>query len=152
MFGRSQGFTLFEMLIVLTLVGIVSALSLPRIFDAVHKADVRSARVAFGNLAVKARAAAVHRGCTATLHFTTGSAGVVWVTVCKIGQAGTDTLGGVERLATRFGVSIASTSSTLQYTPRGVSVGYLALTARFTSSSGGYQDSTVINQLGKVVR
>ena len=149
---RQRGFTLIETLIVLIFVGALAAFSLPRIASLGVKINVRSARVAFGNLAVKARAAAGQRGCKATLNFTTGSAGVVWVTVCKIGQSGTDTLGRVEPLAARFGVSIGSTSSSLAYTPRGISVGYQSLTATFTSGSGGYTDSTVINQLGKVVR
>jgi prepilin-type N-terminal cleavage/methylation domain-containing protein len=151
-FMRHSGFTLTEMMIVLVVVGVATAFGMPKISNLVYKTNARGARVAFANLAVKARSAAVQRGCTATLSFTTGAAGRVWVTVCKVGATGTDTLGGVEPLATRFGVSLSSTGSAVQYSPRGISMGYQALTMVFTATGGQNKDSTMLNQFGKVVR
>jgi prepilin-type N-terminal cleavage/methylation domain-containing protein len=153
-FTNRSGFTFLELLIVLTIMGVMTAMSLPKIFNVIHQTSARSARVGFGTLVVTARSVAVQRGCTATLHFTTGSAGLVWVTACKsASQSGIDTVGVVDQLATRFGVSIASSSSSLQFDSRGISIGYQPLTVVFTATSGGgtYKDSTVINQLGKVV-
>jgi prepilin-type N-terminal cleavage/methylation domain-containing protein len=148
------GVTFLELVIVLTIMGVISAMTLPKIFNVIYQTNARSARVAFGTLVVTARSVAVQRGCTATLHFTTGSAGTVWVTACKSGgQSGVDTVGGVDKLSARFGVAISSSGSSLQFDPRGISIGYLPLTVVFTSAVGGgtYKDSTVINQLGKVV-
>ena len=150
-----SGVTFLELLIVLTIMGVMTAMSLPKIFNVLHQTSARSARVGFGTLVSTARSVAVQRACTATLHFTTGSAGLVWVTACKGGGlTGTDTVGVVDKLAVRFGVSIASSSSSLQFDSRGISIGYQPHVVVFTSTSGGgaYKDSTVINQLGNVVR
>jgi prepilin-type N-terminal cleavage/methylation domain-containing protein len=152
--SRAAGFTLIEALIVMVVVGMITAFTLPRIRSALYATNARSARVAFGTLAAKARSAARQRGCTATLNVTGGATGRVWVTVCKVSSAGTDTLGVIDPLAQRFNISISATSGALQFDPRGLSVGYLPLTVRFTSTAGGstVTDSAMINQLGKVTR
>ncbi|HVH67645.1 MAG TPA: GspH/FimT family pseudopilin [Gemmatimonadales bacterium] len=150
---RRTGFTILQLMITTMIVGLVTTLTLPRLIDAVYKTNVRSARVAFANLVARARTVAVQRGCVATLRVTTGPAGAVWVTACNINQAGTDTVGRVEPLATRFGVSLSATITSLQFQPHGLSVGYQPMTVVFTSIASGvpYTDSTVINELGKVV-
>ena len=142
---------MMEMIIVLVIMGLVIAMTLPKIHGVLQKTNVRSARIAFGALASKARAVAVQRGCTATLNFTTGSAGNVWVTACKVTGSGTDTVGTVNPLATRFGTSISSSSSAVQYDPRGISVGNTSYTVVFTASTGD-KDSAMINPLGRVTR
>jgi prepilin-type N-terminal cleavage/methylation domain-containing protein len=148
-----SGFTLVEVIIVLFVVGLVATIGLPKVSTMRDRANVRGARAGFGNLAVKARGAAVQRGCTASLNFTTGTTGRVWVTVCRLGAAGTDTVGTVEPLASRFGVSMSSSSaSPVQFNPRGMSIGFQATKVVFTSTTGGYKDSTMLNQVGKVVR
>lgn len=147
---RQSGFTLVEYLIVMILAGILTSLGMPHIHDAIQKTGVRSARVAVGTLAAKARAVAVQRGCRSVLHFTDGPDGQVWVTTCKITGAGLDTLGGVERVASRFSVVMTCSRDSLQYGPRGLSVDYLGATVWM--AWGGARDSVMINPLGKVVR
>jgi hypothetical protein len=63
-----------------------------------------------------------------------------------------DTVGQVERLAARYGVSISSSQSAVQFDGRGLSVGYQSATVVFTASTGGSKDSSMINKLGKLVR
>src|SRR2546425_12130887 len=72
---RTRGFTFIEVLIVMVLIGIIAALGIPRIRDAIQKNNVRSARAAIGTLVAKARGAAVQRGCKSAIHFTAGEAG-----------------------------------------------------------------------------
>src|SRR3989442_16025053 len=72
---RTRGFTFIEVLIVMVLIGIIAALGIPRIRDAIQKNNVRSARAAIGTLVAKARGAAVQRGCKSAIHFTAGAAG-----------------------------------------------------------------------------
>src|SRR3989442_10870426 len=77
---RTRGFTFIEVLIVMVLIGIIAALGIPRIRDAIQKNNVRSARAAIGTLVAKARGAAVQRGCKSAIHFTAGAAGENWGT------------------------------------------------------------------------
>src|SRR3989442_15182596 len=77
---RTRGFTFIEVLIVMVLIGIIAALGIPRIRDAIQKNNVRSARAAIGTLVAKARGAAVQRGCKSAIHFTAGGAGEKSVT------------------------------------------------------------------------
>src|SRR2546430_14002130 len=100
---RTRGFTFIEVLIVMVLIGIIAALGIPRIRDAIQKNNVRGARAALGTLVAKARGAAVQRGCKSAIHFTAGAAGGGGVTACKGGHpppAGTP--GGRRPLAARY--------------------------------------------------
>src|SRR6266545_1768523 len=62
---RHRGFTFVEILIVMVLIGIIAAMGIPRIRDAVRKTNVRASRAAVGTIVAKARAAAVQPRCTA---------------------------------------------------------------------------------------
>jgi prepilin-type N-terminal cleavage/methylation domain-containing protein len=148
-----RGFTIIEMLIVLALFGLIGALAFPRLRDAFEKSNVRSARVAAGTLAAKARAAAVARGCRSALHFGPLDGGEVWVTVCKVNTTvGVDTLGGVEHLASRFNVGFRYSRDSVTYAPSGVSFDNVVTTLWFSARTGSAADSVLINQVGKVVR
>ena len=148
---RTRGFTFIEVLIVMVLIGIIAALGIPRIRDAIQKNNVRSARAAIGTLVAKARGAAVQRGCKSAIHFTQGSAGKIWVTACKTANSAlTDTLGGLEQLSARYSVTLSTTGDSVQFMPNGVSPDNVMTVIRFTSN--GISDSVMVNQVGKVVR
>jgi prepilin-type N-terminal cleavage/methylation domain-containing protein len=148
---RQRGFSFVEILIVMVLIGIIASLGIPRIKSAVEKTNVRSARVAAGTLVVKARAAAIQRGCASAIHFTSGVSGTVWVTTCKVNVSGVDTLGGIERLAARYNVTLTASSDSVRYMPNGVALGNNANTV-LTFVSNSARDSVVINSVGRVVR
>jgi prepilin-type N-terminal cleavage/methylation domain-containing protein len=148
---RTRGFTFIEILLVVTLIGIMAAIGIPRIRNAIQKNNVRGARAALGTLVAKTRAAAVQRGCKAAIHFTSGSMGTVWVTACKVSNSAlTDTLGGVEQFADRYSVTLSSTGDSVTFMPNGVSPDNTLTILRFSAS--GINDSVMINQVGKVVR
>jgi len=148
---RQRGFTFVEILIVMVLIGIIASLGIPRIRGAMEKQNVRSARVAAGTIVVKARAAAIQRGCASAVHFVAGTAGRIWVTTCKTNTTvGLDTLGGMEQIAARYNVTFTPTTDSVRYMPNGLALNNNASTVlRFTSS--GNKDSVVINSVGKVV-
>ncbi len=147
--GR-RGFSFVEMLIVFIIIGVVAAFGIPRLLSGVQKANVRSAKAALATMVAKARAAAVARGCNATVSMTSGTTGTVTVSVCKVNGVGTDLLGGVDSLAARYKLTMTPSVSSMQFDPRGLAVGYSTMTVRFSSSTAS--DSVIINQLGKVVR
>ena len=139
---------MIELLMVIVIVGALTAFGFPRIRDSIQKQNARSARVAATVLVAKARAAAVGRGCLTS--FEARSDGRLWVTSCRTDNvAGLDTLGGIENLAARYNVTVSPSQSTLTFDPRGLASGG-TMRIRFTSSSSS--DSIFINQVGKVVR
>ncbi|MBI1967766.1 MAG: GspH/FimT family pseudopilin [Gemmatimonadetes bacterium] len=147
---RRDGFTFVEILIVMIIIGVIAALGIPRIRDAIEKQNVRSTRAALGILVAKARAVAVDRGCRSTLYVTSGTNGRAWVAACRTGGPGRDTIGGVEQLAERFGVTITAGRDSIAFDPRGLAAQFQTTVIHF--QSGGIRDSVVINPLGKVVR
>lgn len=146
----NRGFTFIEMLVVFIIVGLVVAFGMPRLRDSLQKSNVRSAKAGMATLVAKARAAAVSRGCNATMTLTSGPTGSVSISVCTVTGSGTQILGGVDSLAARYKVAMTPSAGTLTFDPRGLSVSYSAMTVRFTS--GAISDSVMINPLGKVVR
>lgn len=145
---RSSGFTIIEMLWVIVLIGLMAALGIPRIRDAVQKQNVRSARVAAVAHVVKARNAAVQRGCRATVHMR--STGAMWVTACRTSGAGLDTLGDVDNLHDRYGVTLSATRDFIEFDPRGLSLGNQSATITFTNSLA--TDTIAVNPVGRVVQ
>lgn len=146
----NRGFSFIEMLVVFIIVGIVVAFGLPRLRDSLEKSNVRSAKAGMATLVAKARAAAVSRGCTATMKFTSGTTGTVAISVCTVAGGGTQILGGVDSLAARYKVTMTPSVDSLRFDARGLSVGYSGMTVRFSSNAAS--DSVIINPLGKVVR
>ncbi|HEY6808814.1 MAG TPA: GspH/FimT family pseudopilin [Gemmatimonadales bacterium] len=147
---RRAGFTIVEVLIVLIIMALVAAMALPKLTTSAQKSNVRSSRVELSTLVAKARSAAVQRGCVDTLHVTTGSAATAWVTACKAAGSGTalDTIGGMDLVGKRMGVSLATSTTNYVFDPRGLLVGGSGGTIVITGS--GFTDSVVINAIGKV--
>ena len=147
-----QGFSAIELLVVFVIIGIIAAFGIPRVRNAVLKSNVRSAKAAMGTLVVKARSAAVARGCNATMTLTAGPTGTVAISVCNVTSTGTQILGGVDSRAARFNVTMTPSASTLQFDPRGLATNYATLVVGFASADGSISDSVIVNQLGQVVR
>ena len=151
---RRTGFTLLEVLVVITIIGVIAMIGVPKMNSAFQKTNVRSARSAASTYVATARQAAIQRGCRGVVHFSSGAAGTVWVTVCPRMNAGSgsiDTIGVVSKLAKMYGVTMSETRDSVQFDPRGLSLDNTTTTiVRFAGNTGN-TDSIVINQLGKVV-
>lgn len=148
---RNKGFTTIEMVIVVVLMGVIAAMAFPRIRGALDRQNVRSARAAAQTFVVKARAAAVQRGCRGTLHLPAD--GRMWVTICRVVPAAgstIDTLGPIETLGSRYNVTITPSRDSVMFDARGMKINFERVTVVFTH--GSITDSLVVNELGKVVR
>lgn len=147
---RRAGFTIAEVLIVLIIMALITAMALPKLATSAQKTNVRSSRVELSTMVAKARAAAVQRGCVDTLHVTTGAAATAWITVCKPSVSGTalDTIGGIDLIGKRMGVSLSTSTTNYIFDPRGLLVGGSGGT--IVISGRGFTDSVVINAIGKV--
>lgn len=152
---RRTGFTTIELLIVIIIMGVIAALTFPKIRQGLDKANVRAARVDVGTFVALARASAVQRGCQGVIHFAYGSTSRVWVTACPRYLPGTgtvDTVASIDNLENRYTVSLTSTSDSVQFDPRGLRLDNNTTVVRFTGGVGSNTDSVLINPIGKVVR
>lgn len=152
---RDRGVTLFELLIVVAMLGLLTGLAYPRIGAILNKTNLRASRVALSTAVATARASAAQRGCRAVVHFTSGASGVAWVTACPRlapGAGTVDTIGAIEQIASRYQVTLTPTRDSIQYDPRGLSMDNLATTVLITHVGSSNTDSLQVNVLGKVVR
>src|SRR5215471_5828045 len=134
-FMNKRGFTAIELIMVFVIIGLLAAFGFPKIRSAVIKSNVRSAKAAMGTLVVKARAAAVARGCNATMTLTSGMAGTVSISVCNVNGSGNQILGGVDSLAARYSVTMTPSANTLQFDPRGLSTSYATMVIGFSATA-----------------
>lgn len=132
--NRRSGFTLIEMLIVMTLIGVISAVALPRMNGAMMREATRSARREVATQVTRARNAAAQRGCRATLHMD-AAADKVWVTACKASGNGVDTIGPVSDLATRYKVDMAVAEDSLPFAANSLGLGTGTIGFTFTRNS-----------------
>ena len=150
-----SGVTFLELMVAVVIVGVIAMMGFPKIRNAIQKTNARSARVAAGTYVATARQAAIQRGCRGVVHFSSGSAGTVWVTVCPrmtpSGSGTIDTVGVVSKLAQLYNVTMSQTLDSVQFDPRGLSLTGVQSSVAFTASNGD-RDSILINPLGKVVR
>ena len=156
-FKSQAGFTLLELIITMVIVGVVIAISAPRIRDTMEKINVRAAKVAIANYVARTREAGVGRSCRTVFHITQGSTGRVWITSCKPGDVGrtvaVDTVGKVDSVAARFGVNVISSVDSLSFDGRGLSTTFAAFSTLKVQSVAltTIKDSVRVNPIGKVV-
>ena len=145
---RESGFSLIELLIVIVVLGVMATMGVPRVRGALLKQNVRSARVAAVSQVVKARSVAVQRGCRGVVHLR--DTGAIWVTACQTTGAGVDTLGSVDNLRDRYGVTLSSTRDSVQFDPRGLSVGNQS--ASIVVANAVATETISINAIGRVTQ
>lgn len=146
---HTAGFTVLELIVVITLIGALSAVAVPRIRDAVLRQSVRGARMAVAAQLSQARGSASHRACPSVIHVNVSS-GTTWVTSCALTGVGLDTLGGVRRLAEVYGTRLASSMDSIVFLPMGVANAGGWQTIHF--KRGDAVDSLRITPLGRAAR
>jgi len=137
------GFSLVEMMIAITVVGLMLAMAMPKIRDGQVSRDVKSARVALANMYARARVKALQSRKSTTIRFSGNS---VWITVPR--GAGLDTVGAVANLTTGYGVAITASTPTITIMPTGLS--NMAATATIKVSRSGKSDSVMISGYGRL--
>lgn len=144
------GFTLIEILIVLTIIGIALGVAYNGVRSSTVKGGVRSAVDAVMSLHAVAKQSAIQRGRTSMLVLS-GSTGRAWVVSRKATGTGFDTVGGrVEDLAGRFGVTLRTTRDTFTFTPRGL--GAETSGATIIISKQDFADTISVSASGRILR
>jgi prepilin-type N-terminal cleavage/methylation domain-containing protein len=142
---KRRGFTLIEVLIVITIVGILLGVVVPR-YGAISGAmSVHSAKQELGSLLAQGRATAIQTDQT-VLVVRTGNV------ISLVGVSGTgSTIISQQDLHSQFGVDVSASRDTVTYDSRGMVVGNTA-TLKFVVKNGTTRDSVCLMALGKVTR
>jgi prepilin-type N-terminal cleavage/methylation domain-containing protein len=145
-----RGFTAIEMLIVMVLVGIVSAVALPYLRTDPARSSVHGTTRAIASYHAIARNAAIARGRVAVLVIKAAAPATVLVVLRQSGSTGVDTIGTVEDLNSRFSVALTTTSDSVVFTPRGI--GSSPSTTTVIATRGGVADTLTISAAGRLLR
>jgi prepilin-type N-terminal cleavage/methylation domain-containing protein len=146
MFRNRSGYTLAEMILVLVIFGIVTALSIPRLHGATSSAGLRSARTQTAIYLATAHALAIQRGREAWF-VRSGNAISV-----SVDSSGTQVVyGRPHDLLREHQVTIPTTSrDIIKFDPRGFAIGASAV-EKIVLTRDGLRDSVCVSKLGKVI-
>jgi prepilin-type N-terminal cleavage/methylation domain-containing protein len=138
-----MGFSLMEMLIVVSVIGLLSLFMLPKSLDIIRRGEIKGARNHITNKFYLARSAARQNAVETRL--------VKDGNVILVERLGTpmDTVGGVQNLNSLFGVTSTS-SDTVRIDPRGLMQNAASVTMAF--GRNGLRDSVVFFGFGGLSR
>lgn len=125
-----SGFTLLELLVVLTIAGIMMAFAYPRVRESMHGEAVLGARRELMSQLARARSTAAQRGCRAELQLQAATA-TAYVTSCRTVGPGIDTIGEISRFGSRYRVAMTSTGDSLGFGPTSIGLGTAPITVSF---------------------
>jgi Tfp pilus assembly protein FimT len=135
------------MLIVVSVVGLLTLLALPKFSGLVERNKMTAAREELAAAIATARAAAVQKGRSATLFL---SGNQMWVTVVT-NNAGTTTTVVPVKSFSLYNVSVTSTDASITFDMRGFASPRLAATGKFWISSASKKDSVCITTAGQIM-
>ena len=147
---RTNGFTLIELMIVVTILGTLALIGLPRMRDGMTRSNVRGARTTLINLLSKARTAATQTN-RVTLLKIQGNNAFVLARPRLVVAAGSDadTLGAVQPLGDLYGVTVTAAIDSVRFDPRGLGTGFGTGTT-FLVSLRGKTETITVDGLGRV--
>jgi len=140
--SRSRGFTLYEILMVVTLIAILAIVAVPRYMRLRDRIAVDGAASGIVRALADARAAAMRLGARAAVAIDTHSASLAV-------HMQTDTLAQIP-LHLLFGVTLASTRDSVAYS--GTGLGFGASNATLVVSRRAAADTVSISRTGRVRR
>jgi type IV fimbrial biogenesis protein FimT len=142
---QRSGFTLIEVLMVITIVGVLLSIVVPRYGAITGGMNVHSAKQEIGSLLTQGRATAIQTDQTVLV---VRSANVISL----IAVSGTtSSFIAQQDLGAQFGVTVSSTKDTVTYDSRGMVTGNNS-TLKFVVTNGAVRDSVCLMALGKVTR
>ncbi len=149
MHSHRSGFTAIEMIIVIVIVGIMMTIALPYLRNSSAKASVRGAADEISRLYAMGRAVSIQRGKTAKLALNSGASTAV-ILAAKVNATGWDTIGAVENLNSRYGVTFTESADTLYFSPRGIGVNLSNTLIIITNNA--FSDTVIIYPTGTIKR
>jgi prepilin-type N-terminal cleavage/methylation domain-containing protein len=142
---QQRGFTLIEMLIVITIVGILLGVVVPRYGTISNTMQLHSAKQELGSLLAQGRATAIQTDQT-VLVVRTGNV----ISLIAVNGTGSSIIA-QQDLHSQFGVDVSASRDTVTYDSRGMVIGNSA-TLKFVVNNGTTRDSVCLMALGKVTR
>ena len=142
------GFTMIEMLLVIVIAGLMMGIAIPTFLKFSDKNAINSAAVAVSTMNSRARLSAVQRGRTTRLMIQPSS-NQMWIVSMNVAGTGYDTLGSVENLNTRFGITFTTSSTSISYTPRGI--GTATTSTTIILSKGTKADTLTVTPAGRML-
>lgn len=146
--SRKAGFSLIELLIVVSIIGLVMLFTFPRAAAVYDHTMVRGARTAVTNMYLNSRSAARTANKTAVFRL---SGDQVWVETNNYAPLTTKVV--VRQpvdLGDEYGVTVTGEDS-LRVDPRGVIKGETRI-RKWIISRNGWSDSVMVNGYGRVLR
>lgn len=145
-------YTLIEMLLVVAIVGVLTAISLPRFGKIRDAGQMASATTRFTRAVMAARQSAIQRGKRAYFKHNNS---FVWVTLDTTGN-NTDSVIVTAALSlnTLYGVAVDAPTglTTIEYDPRGVATQTTKQIFYFRHVGSGRLDSLCVSRLGNTIR
>jgi prepilin-type N-terminal cleavage/methylation domain-containing protein len=147
----SKGFTVIEMLLVITILGIVALIGLPRMSAGRSSASVRGARTTLVNMLARTRIAAMETSRITLLKIDGNNAVILMRPRLLPGAGNADTLGAVAPLGDSYGVSVTATIDSVRFDPRGLATGFGTGTT-FLLARNGFTETVRVDGLGRVTK
>lgn len=142
------GFTIIELLTVVVIVGIMMGVAFPFLRRSSDRGGVTESAVVISSMHARAKLAAIQRGRVTRLKMDAGS-NTMWVTSSRAAGTGVDTIGRVENLNDRFGITFTTTRDSLAFTPRGIGTETSGTTIIITKGTAA--DTLTISAAGRLV-
>lgn len=144
-----RGFTLTEMLIVIIIVGIITAVALPKLDSARTKAALRSAKQELAAYLATTRAAAIRRSQPAQFYTASNK---IWATVAQPDGTRASLTGSVYldrslNVTITIGTAVGATDSII-FDPRGMAT--LTSSKKFVLTRNSTKDSLCVSRLGLI--
>ena len=150
--SHKPGFSLIELLVVISIIGVLVTFSLPRLVKLRDQGQLASATTRFTRAVMAARQAAIQRGKHAYFKHNNN---YVWVIVDTTG-INTDSVivTGALDLNSLYGVRVVSPTglTSIEYDPRGVSAQATKQVFAFVHTNSGMVDSLCVSKLGNTIR
>ena len=138
---RRRGFTFIELVVAVSLMGMLLAILGPRIGATRDRGAVRSAKQKVSAYLATTRAAAIRRGRPATFH---ASGGSIWVSI-----GGTDTVAARISLGEEYSVVFEATTDSVRFDARGFATN-IPGTQVFRLRRAAYSDSVCVSRGGLI--
>lgn len=145
MLHSRAGYTLTEMVTVMVMVAVLTALTAPKLHGVTSSAGLHAARQQTAVYMAQARAVAVQRGREARF---VRAGNVIKVTV---DSSGTQVIvAAAYDLYREHGVTLSASRDSIQFDPRGFAIG-LSSTEQVHLTRAGLRDSVCVTKFGKLI-